>query len=101
MKPGYIDLGRYAAAYGGYLPDPPPSSYVRFRRWLQERQWRKRKWRHASANVAFVRLEEIIAADRQAVPCGRWVPHVPGVFYPGKVGSLPFKVKPRWRWVAR
>lgn len=69
----YVDPWRYAGTYGGYRPDPPPSRYVRFRRWLQERLWRKRKWRHASANVAFVRLEQIIAADRAAVPCGRWV----------------------------
>lgn len=43
------------------------------------------------------RLRAIIAADRVAVPCGRWVPHVAGEFYPGRKGSLPFKVKPRWR----
>lgn len=54
-----------------------------------------------SSDVARVRLDDTIKADRATVPCGRWVPHVPGVFYPGKVGSLPFKVKPRWRWVAR
>lgn len=52
---------------------------------------------YCSANVAFIRLKDVISADRSAVPCGRWVPHVPGVFYPGNIGGLPFKVKPRWR----
>lgn len=115
VKDRFYDLGRYAGTYGGYRPDPPPSRYVRFRRWLQERLWRKgRKWRHASANVAFVRLERIIAADRAAVPCGRWVRCFPAqrkwqllaeqaLFCGRPIPMPPYgkELRPRYRWSER
>ena len=55
----------------------------------------------ASADIARIRLLDVVARDRAAVPCGRWKPRVKGEFYPGRKGHLPFKVKPRWRYEVR
>ena len=54
-----------------------------------------------SAGMARDRLRWAVKHDREAVPCGRWVPRVKGEFYPGYIGRLPFRVKPKWAWEAR
>lgn len=54
-----------------------------------------------SAITAKARLHAVLDADRKLMPAGCWMPRVRGVFHLGKQGQLPFKVKPRWRWVSR
>jgi hypothetical protein len=53
------------------------------------------------AEFAKARLLEVVEVDRARDGVGRWVPRVAGEFYPGKRGSLPFKIKPRWGWEPR
>lgn len=72
---------------------------------------------YSSANVAFVRLKSIVAADRAAVPCGRWVPvrdacvavdrwqyqnYMRRAFGLKELPPLPSReVLPRYRWSER
>ena len=71
----------------------------------------------ASADIARIRLDGIVAIDRQAVPCGRWVPvrdacvavdrwqyqnYMRRAFGLKELPPLPSReVLPRYRWSER